>query len=335
MQISEYFLEMLRATQLLYGALHIVMSNDIVEVLLVHLTVVKCESDTVDAETSSSTDSMEVCLGIRCSSLTIEGGGNIIINDELRLKNVNTSGEHVGSNKHVDLLVAELPDGFITLLICHVGEHEIRCETLLSKFSMHGLGKLLGVHEDECLRHLTSLEDFLDEIELLTRLALHSELLHIRELQLLVFHLDLLCHRDDLGDALLNLLVESRVINWIGGRKEHPLDVSSTLDVFGVRNLEQGCVVLVIQEEHVGLVNDEAFEARQVEGLATRDSSGNFTMRGDDNLGRLDSVRVVGERDASALDDLRVDGRNLVTKFARVHNNEHLSPLIGAIDSES
>lgn len=198
---------------------------------------------------------------------------------------------------------------------------------------MDGLSKLLGVHEDECLRHLTSLEDLLDEIELLAGLALHSELLHIRELKLLVLHLDLLCHRDDLRDALLNLLVESRIINWIGRRKEYPLNIGSALDVFRVRNLEEGSVVLVIQEEHIGLVNDEAFEAGQVERLATRDSSGNFTVRGDDDLSRLDSLRVVGHSDASALNDLLVDGRNLVTKFARVHNNEHLSSLIGAIDT--
>lgn len=90
---------------------------------------------------------------------------------------------------------------------------------------MDALGEVLRVHEDEGLSRLARLEDFFYEIEFLSLLALHPELLDVIQFQLLGLDFDLLCFTDDLALPFLDQFVSSLVLGLVGGREENPLQI--------------------------------------------------------------------------------------------------------------
>lgn len=90
---------------------------------------------------------------------------------------------------------------------------------------MDALGEVLRVHEDEGLSRLARLEDFFYEIEFLSLLALHPELLDVIQFQLLGLDFDLLCFTDDLALPFLDQFVSGLVLGLVGGREENPLQI--------------------------------------------------------------------------------------------------------------
>lgn len=90
---------------------------------------------------------------------------------------------------------------------------------------MDAFGEVLRVHEDEGLSRLARLEDFFYEIEFLSLLALHPELLDVIQFQLLGLDFDLLCFTDDLALPFLDQFVSSLVLGLVGGREENPLQI--------------------------------------------------------------------------------------------------------------
>ena len=66
-------------------------------------------------------------------------------------------------------------------------------------------------------------------------------------------------------------------------------------------------MVLVVQEEHVGLIDNDALESGQVKLLASRHVISDPTVRCNDNLCGLGGLREVRDGDASALGDLLVN----------------------------
>ena len=102
---------------------------------------------------------------------------HVEVDDQLGLRYVNTSGDQVGCNEHIDLLLSESVHRRVSLLLRHLTEHDIRFKVCRSQHSVHCLCELLGVHKDEGLSKLTESEDLLDEVELLALLTLHDILL--------------------------------------------------------------------------------------------------------------------------------------------------------------
>lgn len=90
---------------------------------------------------------------------------------------------------------------------------------------MDALGEVLRVHEDEGLSRLARLEDFFYEIEFLSLLTLHPELLDVIQFQLLGLDFDLLCFTDDLALPFLDQFVSGLVLGLVGGREENPLQI--------------------------------------------------------------------------------------------------------------
>ena len=170
------------------------MLHGTVEVLLVDVSVPKSQRDTVGAKPSSPANPVEVSFMIS-ALLTVSRShvGHIVVDHELGLWHIDTPCDDVGGDQHIDVTVAEALDGCISLLVRHLGEHDVRLKTLLAQNLVDCVCEVLGVDEDVSLSHLTGLEDLLDEIELLTLLALVLKLLDVVQLKLVsLFDPDLL-----------------------------------------------------------------------------------------------------------------------------------------------
>ena len=203
---------MIWALELVHMAAHIIMLDNIIKVLLVNISVVDCQCDTLCSETACSTDSVQVDLRVRDSLVIKLYHWHIIVDNQLCLRYVNTSRDHVRRDQYVDVLVTELFNRRITLLLGHLGEHDVRFEVVLGEESVDLLGEVPRVHEYESLRRLTRLKDILDEIEFLLRLALHVILLYVIKLQLLRLHHDLLRFADNLTLPLMEEVESSLVL---------------------------------------------------------------------------------------------------------------------------
>ena len=212
---------MVRAFELLDHFRHLIVLHDVVEVLLVNVSVVDGQGDTVRAEAASATDTVEV--GLRVSYVLAAIGawltcrGHIVVDDELRLRHVDASRDHVGRDQNIDLLVAELLDRFITLLVFHFREHDKRGKTSFSQKHMDFFSEVLGVDEDKCLRHLTRLEDLLDKVQLFAWLTSHHILRDVGKFQLLCLDLNLLGLGDDLAHPLLDALILFVILRRVSG----------------------------------------------------------------------------------------------------------------------
>jgi len=233
--------------------------------LLVHVSIIDRKCNSLLAESACSSDPMQVGLRISANSAVDLLLWHVVVDDELDLWHVDTSGNQVGSDQHIDLLLSELLDGAVSLLFRHLGEHNVGRVPGLSQPSVDLLSEVQAVDEDEGLGHLTALEDVFDEVQLLLWLASHSVLLDMVKLELLGFDLDLLCLLDDHGDSLLDLLVDLLSAFRVGCGEKDPLDLVTLLslfDVFVVADVFQTLEVLLVEEEHIRLINDKTFQAK-------------------------------------------------------------------------
>jgi len=114
------------------------MLNNRVKVSLINFSIVDSHCNTLDTESSSSTNSMEVCFGIGFG-LTVWALGRwyIIIDNQLCLRDVNTSSNEIGCDQHINLLVSKLLDCLVTLIFRHFGEHDEGVEACLSQHFMN------------------------------------------------------------------------------------------------------------------------------------------------------------------------------------------------------
>ena len=113
---------------------------------------------------------MQVILSISDSLITLASSlrWHIEINDNLDLRDIDTTGEQICCDNHTDLILAELSDHFITLLRTHISKDDSRLEILSSHHGVKTVSIGLGVDEDDCLGHLAHVEDLFEEVRLLT-----------------------------------------------------------------------------------------------------------------------------------------------------------------------
>lgn len=93
-------------------------------------------------------------------------------------------------------------------------------------------------------------------------------------------------------------------------------------------------MILLVQEEHIRLVNDYALQLRQVERLPARRQLFKLAVRRHHNLRRLAVHHCVAHVDARALAQLLVHRRNLVTQFTNVDHADDLDSLKVSINSQ-
>ena len=96
---------------------------------------------------------------------------HIEINDNLDLRDIDTTGEQICCDNHTDLIFTELSDHFITLLRTHISKDDSRLEIFSSHHGVKTVSVGLGVDEDDCLSHLAYIEDLLEEVRLLALLT--------------------------------------------------------------------------------------------------------------------------------------------------------------------
>lgn len=94
-------------------------------------------------------------------------------------------------------------------------------------------------------------------------------------------------------------------------------------------------MILLIQEKHIGLINNYALQVRQVERLPARRQLLQLTVCGHDNLRRLVFCHRVADVDARALAHFLVNGGNLVTEFADIDHTNNLNGLEVPINAQS
>ena len=155
---------------------------------------------------------MQVILSISDSLITLASPlrWHIEINDNLDLRDIDTTGEQICCDNHTDLIFAELSDHFITLLRTHISEDDSRLEILSSHHGVKTVCVGLGVDEDDCLSHLAYVEDLLEEVRLLTLLTSILKLLDMIQGELLGLEVDLLGHRSELANSCFHILSVSR-----------------------------------------------------------------------------------------------------------------------------
>lgn len=145
--------------------LHLVVVHDLVQVLFVVLPVEDGEGDTLGSKSTSSTDSVEIVVGVTNFLLVSVGvEWDIVVDDQLNFGNVHTSGEKISGNDNIDFLFSELFQSLVSLLWGHLREDNVRCITLLSKSFVNTAGIFFGVDEDESLSQGAALKDIFNEI---------------------------------------------------------------------------------------------------------------------------------------------------------------------------
>ena len=101
---------------------------------------------------------------------------HVKVDDKLRLGHINTSGNQISCNQDIDLLLSESLHCAVSLLLRHLGEHDVGLQICLSQNSVHGLGEFFSVNKYEGLGQLTDCKDLLDEVNFLALLTLHHVL---------------------------------------------------------------------------------------------------------------------------------------------------------------
>jgi hypothetical protein len=122
------------------------------------------------------------------------------------------------------------------------------------------LSELLGVHKHDSLSHFAQVEDLLHEVCLLALLALVLELLNVVKLQLLLFDVNLLGLCNDGPNLFFDLF-------WICGAEKNVLDGLLEGRNVLLYNFSHGRKVAFLLEKDVCLVDHEASQLRQVNGL--------------------------------------------------------------------
>ena len=156
------------------------MLDNGIKMSLVNLSIIDRHCNTLNTESSSSTNSMQVCFGISLRpSICSLSWWNIIIDNQLCLWDVNTSSDEISGDQHVNLLVSKLLDSLVTLLFGHFGEHDEGMEACLSQHLMYSLCIVFWIYENECLSRFTYFEYFFQEVQLFTLFTFVLKLLNM------------------------------------------------------------------------------------------------------------------------------------------------------------
>ena len=181
--LSEQFLQVIGTLKLSnLWFIKLIMRNDIVQVLLILVSIINVESDSLSTESTSSTDSVEVS-GTICFHLSLNlMGWNIIVDNKFGFWDVDSSRNQICCYQDIDLLISEFLHGVISFFFCHFGEHNIGFETCSVQIFVNLFGEIFSIYEDISLSHFTSFENFFYEIQFLFWLAFHNALFDVIEL---------------------------------------------------------------------------------------------------------------------------------------------------------
>jgi len=325
--------QLFRGLERTHLVLHLVVVQDLVQISLVLLPVVNRNRDSLGAESARATDSVQVVLRVSDSLVASACalGRHIEVDHDLNLRDIDTSGKHIGSDDDADFAGAELGDHLVTLLNAHVSENDSRLEVVLDHHVVESVSVGLGVNEDDGLGHLARVEDLLNEFGLLTLLAAELELPNMAQLQLLFAKVNLLGFWRELRNCSLHILCIRR-------REENVLNLLRQGLKGALVDFLHGSQVLLIAEENIRLVHDKTFESRQVENTLAAtllENIGKFAKGGHNDVRVYVGVDgQVGHGDVGVLGQLGVDVGNLRRELTNVGHAQNLRLLDGSVDSQ-
>ena len=179
--------ELLRRLKNVHFVIHGVFVEDLLEVLAIFITIVNRDCDSLSAKSACATNPMKIVLRVTHSLVASSANslcGDIEVDHNLDFWYIDTSRKHVGRDDNTDLSCTELLDHLVTLFVAHLTENNRRLQVLTAHHLMQAVRVGFGIDEDDGLSHLANIEDFFDELGLLTLLAAIFELLDVVEGQL-------------------------------------------------------------------------------------------------------------------------------------------------------
>lgn len=98
------------------GFVHSIIFDDLIKIVLVLLPIPNSQGDAGFAKPSCSAYSVEVALSVSNDVLINFFERDVIIDNKLNLRNIDASGDQVGGDEDVDLLLSEFLEGVVSLL---------------------------------------------------------------------------------------------------------------------------------------------------------------------------------------------------------------------------
>lgn len=226
----------------------------------------KVDGDTLSAETTTTTDTVDVVLAV---------GGKIVVDDQGDLLDINTTGQQVSGNQDTRGAGSELLHNQVTLSLVHVTVHGRDSEVASSELVGEPVDLAAGVAEDNSLGDGDCLVQVRESVELpLLLLNSNVELLNTLKgkLVLLDQNADGVTH--ELGGDLEDILGH-------GGRQKNNLgrlgqELEDIVDLLGETALRKAVSTQLradlgyetYRKHFVGLVKDKHLHAVRLEEAA-------------------------------------------------------------------
>ena len=180
--LLEHASEVLGRLKHVHFVVHLVLVEDLLEVLAVLITVVNRNCDSSSAKSTRSTNPVQIVLRVTdplVTSLADPLRGHVEVDHNLNLWHINTSREHVCRDDNTDFSRPELFNHLISLLVAHLTKDDCRFEVLAAHHFVQAVRVILRIDENDRLSHFTDVEDFFDEFGLFALLAAVLKLLDV------------------------------------------------------------------------------------------------------------------------------------------------------------
>ena len=159
---------------------HLVLVENLLEVLAVLITIVNRDCDSSSAKSTRSTNPVQIVLRVTdplVTSLADPLRGHVKVDHNLNLWHIDTSREHVCRDNNADFSRPELFNHLISLLVAHLTKNDCRFEVLAAHHFVQAVRVILRIDENDRLSHFTDVEDFFDEFGLFALFAAVLKLL--------------------------------------------------------------------------------------------------------------------------------------------------------------
>ena len=185
--LIEHLLKIIQSIQILN--LDVEEFFDRIQQVVIGFVADQSESDAICAKSACSSNSVKVVCVVWLLEATVSDVWHIVIEDQVHLRDVDTTSQDICANETVGVLEAEAIDDPISLLLLDA-TNKLLCSNahLVSKAFLKSDGINLPVDKDHVLRELESEIDLTDEI--LSRFFINLEPEHFDATELECLLLD-------------------------------------------------------------------------------------------------------------------------------------------------
>ena len=201
--------ELLGRFKHVHFVVHLVFVENLLKELTVLIAVINSDCDTSRAKPARTTNPVQVILCITdpfITSTTDSRGRHIKVDNDLNLRHIDTSCQHVRRDNNADFSSPELLNHLISFLVAHLTKYDRGFKIFAAHHFVQAISIILSIDENDSLGHFTDIENLFDELWLFAFLAAILELLDVIERQLLFLKIDLMCCSCELRNGLLNVI---------------------------------------------------------------------------------------------------------------------------------